>query len=138
MTPEEAFLCDICEHPDDDSPRLIYADWLEEHGQRDLAEFIRLQCQLDDGTGWWNHSPDPSYTARERELLESHRDQFLGPLAPVLNNANLSTDLDRYPPYLFHRGFVEYAYLTAEDLWEHGDTLFRLAPVRSLRLLPLI
>jgi uncharacterized protein (TIGR02996 family) len=28
----------------DDTPRLIYADWLEDHGQPELAEFIRVQC----------------------------------------------------------------------------------------------
>ena len=30
MTRDEAFLADILEHPDDDAPRLVYADWLEE------------------------------------------------------------------------------------------------------------
>ena len=47
---EHAFLQDILEHPDDDAPRLIYADWLEEHGKeadRLRAEFIRVQVELD-------------------------------------------------------------------------------------------
>src|SRR5438552_3245579 len=43
----EAFLREICEHPDDDAPRLIYADWLEENGQPERAEFIRVQIQLE-------------------------------------------------------------------------------------------
>jgi uncharacterized protein (TIGR02996 family) len=30
--PSDAFLHDIIEHPDDDTPWLIYADWPEEHG----------------------------------------------------------------------------------------------------------
>jgi uncharacterized protein (TIGR02996 family) len=42
----DGFLQDIIEHPDDDTPRLIYADWLHDHGQPDRAEFIRLQVQL--------------------------------------------------------------------------------------------
>lgn len=46
MTPAEAFLADIIEHPDDDAPRLIYADWLEDHGDASRAEFIRVQCEL--------------------------------------------------------------------------------------------
>src|SRR3954447_12536788 len=29
--------------PDDDAPRLILADWLEEHGEADRARFVRLQ-----------------------------------------------------------------------------------------------
>ncbi len=40
------FLADIIEHPADDTPRLIYADWLDEHGQAERAEFIRVQCEL--------------------------------------------------------------------------------------------
>jgi uncharacterized protein (TIGR02996 family) len=45
MHPEaEALLNAIYDHPDDDTPRLVYADWLQEHGQENYAQFIRLQC----------------------------------------------------------------------------------------------
>jgi uncharacterized protein (TIGR02996 family) len=46
MTPEEAFLQAISEQPEDDAPRLIYADWLDEHGEAVFADFIRVQCEL--------------------------------------------------------------------------------------------
>ena len=46
MTHDEAFLQAMVETPDDDTPRLVYADWLEENGDADRAEFIRLQCEL--------------------------------------------------------------------------------------------
>lgn len=46
---QDAFLADIIEHPDDDTPRLIYADWLEDHDQPERAEFIRVQCELAHG-----------------------------------------------------------------------------------------
>jgi uncharacterized protein (TIGR02996 family) len=45
---EPAFLEDILDHPDDDTPRLVYADWLDDRGERDdeaRAEFIRVQCR---------------------------------------------------------------------------------------------
>src|SRR5260370_26451208 len=45
MTQDEAFLQDIIAHPDDDAPRLIYADWLADHGQPERAEFIRVECR---------------------------------------------------------------------------------------------
>jgi uncharacterized protein (TIGR02996 family) len=32
-------------NPDDDTPRLIFADWLEENGQADRAALIRYQCE---------------------------------------------------------------------------------------------
>src|SRR4051794_39205648 len=36
----------VCEQPWDDEVRLIYCDWLEENGQAERAEFIRLQLAL--------------------------------------------------------------------------------------------
>ena len=43
---QQSFWNAIIENPDDDTPRLIYADWLEENGDPDRAEFIRLQCWI--------------------------------------------------------------------------------------------
>jgi len=41
MTDERAFLKAILEKPDDDSRKLVYADWLEEQGDP-RAEYLRL------------------------------------------------------------------------------------------------
>ena len=41
----DAFLQTICANPDDDAPRLVYADWLDERGDS-LGEFIRVQVEL--------------------------------------------------------------------------------------------
>ncbi len=46
MTREQAFLEAILDDPDDDTPRLIFADWLSEHGEDDYGSFIRVQCEL--------------------------------------------------------------------------------------------
>jgi uncharacterized protein (TIGR02996 family) len=46
MPDADAFLRTIAETPADDGPRLVYADWLEEQGESDRAEFIRLQIEL--------------------------------------------------------------------------------------------
>jgi uncharacterized protein (TIGR02996 family) len=43
MTDRAALLAAICAHPDDDTPRLVYADWLDEHGQGKRAALIREQ-----------------------------------------------------------------------------------------------
>jgi len=60
--------------PDDDGPRSVYADWLQQHDDP-YGEFIALQLQ-----------PELDAVARKREatLLKQHRKQWLGPLAPVL------------------------------------------------------
>src|SRR5262249_29199298 len=46
VTPQDAFLRAILDAPDDDAPRLVYADWLDEHGETERAEFIRVQITL--------------------------------------------------------------------------------------------
>lgn len=46
MTDADALLDAIWATPDDDLPRLVYADWLQERGHDAYAEFIRLQCAV--------------------------------------------------------------------------------------------
>jgi uncharacterized protein (TIGR02996 family) len=41
MREREALLEAIFAAADDDLPRLVYADWLDDHGEADQAEFIR-------------------------------------------------------------------------------------------------
>jgi uncharacterized protein (TIGR02996 family) len=66
MTHDEAFLRAMLEAPDE-TPQLIYADWLEEQGDPERGEFIRLQAQLG------SMAPDdparPALEERERRLF---------------------------------------------------------------------
>jgi uncharacterized protein (TIGR02996 family) len=79
-----SFLHHVKEQPDDDTPRLVLSDWLEEHGgPADVAraEFIRVQCQLVRLT-----AKDPQaekLLAREAELCRNHQREWLGPLADL-------------------------------------------------------
>ena len=43
---KQRFLQTIIRYPEDDAPRLIYADWLEEHDEVEFATFIRTQIEL--------------------------------------------------------------------------------------------
>ncbi len=48
------FVAAMRERPDDDAPRLVYADFLEENGEDERAEFIRVQCEIEKtGTCEW-------------------------------------------------------------------------------------
>lgn len=62
----DALLRSIVRHPDDDTPRLVYADWLQENGRAEEAEFLRVQCHLAAG------EPDapeyPELLDRDEEL----------------------------------------------------------------------
>jgi uncharacterized protein (TIGR02996 family) len=41
-----SFMQDILANPDDDGPRLIYADWLDDQDQHARAELIRVECAM--------------------------------------------------------------------------------------------
>jgi uncharacterized protein (TIGR02996 family) len=119
---DDAFLQAIIENPDDDAPRLIYADWLDERGACDRAEFIRVQCDLarlpDDDKRW------VELNVRERELLTCHEGEWatdvLRPLTGMVNR------------WRFCRGFIENVTLEARGLQTHADVLFGRAPIREL------
>ncbi len=62
LSQHEAFLRAVFDAPDDDTPRLVYADFLQENGEEERAEFIRVQCELAVKRG---HT---EYADRIREL----------------------------------------------------------------------
>lgn len=62
MSEGDAILQDIIANPADDGLRLIYADWCEDNGQAERAEFIRVQIELHRG-----YRVDPT----TREYMES-------------------------------------------------------------------
>jgi len=117
---DDAFLQAIIGNPDDDTPRLVYADWLEEHGQPDRAAFIRVQCQL---TLLPDDDPRrPELEARERRLLEEHGGEWAGPLRGQVEK------------WQFRRGFIESVTLPAGCFLERAETIIRAAPVQRVRL----
>jgi uncharacterized protein (TIGR02996 family) len=139
MTHDEAFLQAIREAPDDDAPRLIYADWLEEHGQTDRAEFIRLQCRR---FGITDMDPNAAgLQARAEELLRDNWDTWVGPLRELAGRLRGRT-AERwmveayYPDRLrhFRRGFVDAITLDAERFLQHANSLLTLIPLRELLL----
>jgi uncharacterized protein (TIGR02996 family) len=110
MLQDEALRLMIQERPDDLGPRLVYADWLEERGQCERAELIRLQCQGDDED-------------RVAELVRRHGVEWAGPIARLAYS------------YKFRRGFIEEVAISGLELLKHGDRIFSLAPVRLVRLI---
>src|SRR5450755_976841 len=92
MTHDDAFLQAILERPDDDAPRLLYADWLDERGDP-RGEFIRVQCvrarQAEYDPRWWE------LIAREQELRSAYEKEWLGPVTGFLDG------------WSFWRGFLE-------------------------------
>jgi uncharacterized protein (TIGR02996 family) len=118
--PPEAMLQAIAAEPDDDDLRLIHADWLEDHGEPERAEFIRVQCErarLPDG-----HPGQRKLLQKERALLQNHGLKWRGWIAFM--------GFD----HLFRRGFLEEVTLSAEIFVEQVQPL---ADIPTLRLVGL-
>ncbi|MCS7021457.1 MAG: TIGR02996 domain-containing protein [Gemmataceae bacterium] len=111
----------IAQAPDDDVPRLILADWLEEHGRTAEAEFIRVQltiAQLEE----LSRAEQQQHVAiyRRQDDLLGHQEQLL---------RDVPEGLRSQARFDFHRGLLEQLTAPLQPL---------LAAVASLRhLLPL-
>ncbi|HEY1379394.1 MAG TPA: TIGR02996 domain-containing protein [Gemmataceae bacterium] len=73
---EDAFLRAIAAKPGDDLPRLVFADWLDEHGQPGRAEFVRLDCRR--GTAGLSRRERAALDARLRRLYARHGGPYHG------------------------------------------------------------
>jgi uncharacterized protein (TIGR02996 family) len=118
MTHADAFLQAILNAPDDNAPRLLFADWLEEYGDAERAEFIRIQVAL----AWPSSGLAPALWSRQRELLDRHGEGWSAPARAVVASC------------AFARGFVEEVEAEAGAFLDGAAELFRQAPVRRVRL----
>jgi uncharacterized protein (TIGR02996 family) len=113
-----ALLAAVRACPDDDLPRLVFADWLDEHGTPDWAEFIRTQVRAAAET-------DPAVqTALARHANALARD---GRHWDAAFGAGL-------PPHSFRRGMPERLRVHGEPTPADRAVLGRY-PVRDLWLM---
>jgi uncharacterized protein (TIGR02996 family) len=122
MTQADTFVQAILDDPDDDAPRLIYADWLDEHGDPARAEFIRVQIALA------RRRPGAliaELSARERELLAAHQNEWAAPVRDLVPCSDCR----------FHRGFIEEIEVGIQKLLACADDLFQRVPLRRLNLM---
>ena len=80
MTDREALLEAVFAHPADDAPRLVYADWLDEHGEPAQAAFIRAQVELA------RHEPGSEEHDRGSDRLIDLWDRFMAELGPEVTS----------------------------------------------------
>src|SRR5688500_15526834 len=116
MTEGDSVYRAVLDNPEDDAPRLVYADWLDEHGRPERAEFIRVQCAMDRvpaGTGRWRPLFD-----RAQQIERQWRAVWTGPAQERVLEARLG------------RGFVDAVRLTIEQFAFAAEALVRLEPVR--------
>ncbi len=151
QTEVEAFLKRILAYPDDDAPRLIFADWLEEQAP---AFYSRNQAVSSQGSEW---SPErgryiriqialsrfKEEETRETELTGlSKRDNAFNEYSEEEHRLFNRFEADWIAPFHglatgeeFRRGFVEKLNVDARNLVLHEHVLFSATPLRHINLM---
>ncbi len=80
MSARAAFVAAVAAAPDDDLPKLVFADWLDENDDPDRAEFVHLSVACFRESIAFPPSTDPAKLARIRELFQAHHLAWLQPV----------------------------------------------------------
>ncbi len=134
-----AFVAAIVADPDDDTVRLVAADFLEENGDPDRAAFIRIQCALA------RLEADKLGKSLEADTLRAKERAFLGPLStsrlfwaldacPELVRMGAQMHVEGAERLTWRRGFVERVTCPATEWLKHGVAVRARQPVRSVEL----
>src|SRR5688572_12625546 len=123
MAENAALFAAIIANPREDTPRLAYADWLDENGDPARARFIRLQYEIEKLPPI---GPKASKAKKEADaLLQKHGTEWDGGIRGLVS------------AFGFRRGFVESVQIDADRFIHNGKLLFATAPAREVRILDL-
>lgn len=123
MSTEAALLRAIREMPDEDTPRLVYADYLDEEGHSARAEFIRVQIER---ARLPEHDPRRTpLEDREHELLAEHECGWLC-VEP--------DQMAELTEWVFERGFINEVAASPFFMRGPGAEMCAAHPVRRWRV----
>ncbi len=112
---------EIVENPEDDVPRLVFADGLCDAGDP-RGEFIHLQCRLKKMA--WEDDERAALVAKESELLRRFKHIWISEFEDL-----------KVSDFVFERGFIRGVEITANQLIKSPKKLFdRLPLVDHLRI----
>lgn len=157
MSDRDKFVRQICEQPADDTHRLVYADWLDEHGEPERAEFIRVQVGIArlvaSGYPCFHDLTRPDHCdrcrldKRERDIWEGRGHKNASKWANVIRHrwglggafrhrlANRPNMAATDAHAIFRRGFVESVTLPLAAFTESAArALFAAHPVTTVTL----
>ena len=146
----------VLENPEDDTVRLVFADWLDENDQSARAEFIRTQIEIAKHPGRCDafmyscHELFSSYAdtaasgcdkckayaglkIRERELLRA--DQNWGPSGGNLYTEEVTSvpTIEIYA-FRFRKGWIDKAWMNTEKFVGHAEVQFSWHPITEVVL----
>jgi len=159
MSDGPALLAAILAQPEDDTPRLVYADWLDEQGEAERGEFIRVQVAIAamDEAGEGEIDPNDGHTCcddpcpvcasverytglrrRKQELFENGRTYKWGFPKAIHCTPFADTFAKGLGPEtaigLSRRGFVSEVRCTLAAWVAHGPAIVRAHPVERVVL----
>lgn len=116
---DREFLAAIIENPEDDGPRIAYANWLKKQGDP-RGEFIHLGCKMAKKKE--RTPPHNRLRIRIEELLKEYGKEWKGPFE------KLGIECD------FRRGFIESPDIAVNQFLQKGEKLMEHEPFTSVRL----
>lgn len=144
----QALLDAVIAEPDENLHRLAYADWLDENGQEERAEFIRLQLLLDSPVGQEaatrriilrrDLEDSAKQRARERAIIEGAHRFLPQPLRDEPRGWAAGLDIPEKPASVslglgwkieWRRGFAERISCFLAQWGKHGPGLVAVSPV---------
>ena len=123
MSDHDALLRAIGEQPEEDTPRLMYADWLEEQGESDRADFVRNQVELGrcESNGAERHRLVKKNVYYLTNFVRRWRDEL--PRIPGIEWGD------------FNRGLIEEVRASHEaPVLAHAGEIFAVSGIHVLRL----
>lgn len=123
MNAQKALWQAILDDPDDDTARLVYADWLEENGEAERGQFIRVQVELArNGIG---DARRKELERQETKLLKGKKTVWKANI-PVIKGV-------RWGEFL--RGFVSEAIVQSVFMFHrYARQIVEAIPLQVLRL----
>jgi len=115
MSDRQSLIEALRRQPDEDTPRLMLADWYEENGDVARGEFIRVQCELarlDPADARY-----PELHVRQLQIQAEHEREWLGEWA------------DKLVRWEFRRGLLNEVTIEPEPYCSAGEALFRDHPI---------
>ena len=141
MTDHDALIASVLATPDDDAPRLVYADWLDEHGQPERAALIRDMIRELGDNEYASQADSRTLRfrdfARQQEFHKTH-----GRFATAEESADWREVTLRLPDLGLSsgaqigwcRGFAHSLSLSATDALAHLDAILAAHPVAEVTL----
>lgn len=133
MSEREALHAAICANPDEDTPRLAFADFLEEQGGKESvfrAAYIRGAIRLAREELWspaWHKARDAwdKYDTKVRQQAADHKLKWTAHLK------------GRARAFEFDRGFVGHITVFSKRFVAEGEKFFAADPIRSVKFVTL-